>query len=136
MKLHSDIIDLTGVYDAMLTAKRAGLVSADIAFVVLHKSPSRSRHNGFEIQLGTNDKTTGPSRSRKFKNSGHSGADNIYAATWDEWGFFIAELFAIDPDATFGSYKGLTDFNVQTGNKFVPVKWSHSYSRNSSENLS
>lgn len=119
MKLHADKITLTNVYDALFAAKAAGKITEDVHFVVLHKSPSRSRRHGYEIQLGTDDKTTGPTRSRHYKNSGHSGAASVYAATYAEWGWLIAELFAINPDATFGPYKGIDSFNTQTGYLFI-----------------
>jgi hypothetical protein len=119
MKLHSDKITIDNIYAALLAAKNAGGVAKDVTFVVGHKSLSRSRQHGYEIQLGTLDKTSGPTRTRHYKNSGTNGAENVYAATYAEWGWFIAELFAIDPDATFGPYKGIDDFNTKTGFLFV-----------------
>lgn len=38
---------------------------------------------------------------------------NAYAATWVAWGYFIAELFNRDPEATIGQYKGVEDFRRQ-----------------------
>jgi hypothetical protein len=121
MKLHSNTIDYAAVIAAMNTAKDAGRISQDVFFVKLDHAGSRSRRNAFDIQLGTYDKTTGPTKSRKYKNSGTSGADSIWSATYSEWGWFIAELFAIDPEATFGPYKGVADFNEQTSCMFVNV---------------
>lgn len=119
MKLHTNIITQPAVYRALNSAILAGRISEDIYFVKLDPSPSRSRHYGYEIQLGTDDKTSGPTRSRHFKNRGNAGADSVYAATYAEWGWFIAELFVIDPAAVFGSYRGVASFNEQTENKFV-----------------
>jgi hypothetical protein len=119
MKLHSDVIYHGMVTASLRTAKLAGHIAEDVYFVKLDVSPSRSRKYGLEIQLGAFDKTSGPSRSRRYKNRGNAGADSVYSATWYEWGFFIAELFIIDPDAVFGAYKGIDSFNAQTSNLFV-----------------
>ena len=35
------------------------------------------------------------------------------AASWTAWGWFIADLFAKDPEATIGFYKGVEDFVKQ-----------------------
>lgn len=36
--------------------------------------------------------------------------DGERAATWDAWGYLIAELYNLDPRATIGPYKNATDF--------------------------
>jgi hypothetical protein len=38
------------------------------------------------------------------------GRSDAYAATWQAWGWFIAELFNRDPNATIGYYKGVRHF--------------------------
>ena len=121
MKLHSDYIDADGAMLAMRRAKSAGNVSYDIEFLVFNAQNSRSREFGYEIQLGTYNKTSGPTKSRRFKNSGTSGAGYLYAATYTEHGWFIAELFAMDAEAIFGPYKGVQSFNEQTDNRFASV---------------
>lgn len=118
MKLHSNILTEASVYLALYEAKKRGKVADSVHFVVFKEQGSRSRKTGFEIQLGTYDKVPGDKRT--WKNSGQWGAESarngqgIYAATYDEWGWFIAELFAKDEDAIFGSYKGYDDFLRQT----------------------
>lgn len=121
MKVHSDILSETSVRAALRHAQVIDKVTYDIQFVVFDTKGSRSHCRGFDIQLGTYDKTSGPTKSRRYKNSGQYGADSIWAATYDEWGWFLAALFSIDPDATAGPYKGLADFNRQTSDKYTPV---------------
>lgn len=125
MKLHSNTIRYADVVESMRRAKNAGLVSQDVFFVKCDHAGSRSRAFAFEIQLGAMDQRSGPTNSRHYKNTGHSGAgygdEKIWAASYDEWGWYIAELFAIDPDAVFGTYKGRDSFNAQTGGKFATV---------------
>jgi hypothetical protein len=112
MKLHSDILNRDSINRAMDNAKAAGDVARHVHFYIFEESRSRKRANGFEIQLGTYTKVPGDKRGHK--NSGNGGASSVYAATYDEWGWFIAELFRMDPDAIFGNYKGLKDFDGQT----------------------
>lgn len=47
------------------------------------------------------------SGNRRVNRQGRSDA---YAAKWQAWGWFIAELFNRDPDARIGQYKGVADF--------------------------
>jgi hypothetical protein len=125
MKLHSDSLTPKDVHDALNTAKEAGLVADDIFFVQYEQAGSHSRSHGYLIQLGTYDKTSGPTKTRHYKNSGTSGATSgyyaelVYAASYDEWGWFIAYLMAKDPEAIFGPYKGTESFNAQTNDAFV-----------------
>lgn len=58
---------------------------------------------------------------RHYPNSGGYGALHVgeMAASWTEWGWFIARVFEIDPDARVGDYKGVDDFNRQTHDRFI-----------------
>jgi hypothetical protein len=128
MKLHSDVLDILSIRGAMEKAKGHGLVTHDIEFVEFQLQGSRSRKAGYEIQLGTYDQGSGPTKSRHYKNGGNMGAtsghyttDRVWAATYDEWGWFIVELFNTDPEAIFGPYKGVRSFHAQTQNKYRPI---------------
>jgi hypothetical protein len=48
-------------------------------------------------------------------------AKTAYAATYSEWGWFLAEVFRDDPQAICGPYKGLSDFNRKTRDQFTVV---------------
>ena len=122
MRLHTTL-EAPEVYAALRRAKDAGKVSFDVDFEVFLWHNSRKNVRAFEIQLGTYDKTTGPTKNRRYKNSGRYGAKNsgrygadstVYAASYDEWGWFIAQVFDADPDATFGPYKGIDGFDAMT----------------------
>lgn len=124
MKLHTTLY-YSEVLQAMKTVKERGHVTADIQFVEFEMENSRTHPRGYKIQLGTYDQTSGPTRSRHFKNSGSHGAesgvyggDRVWAATYDEWGWFIAELFTMDPAAKFGHYKTEQLFHEMTKNKY------------------
>lgn len=121
MKLYTDLLTSSDVHAALNDAQYGYPyhVASDIHFVKFEAAKARKRARCFEVQLGTFDSTTGPTKSRHYKNSGQYGADTIYAATYDEWGWFIAAIFAGDPDAVFGPYKGQVDFNAQTRYAYV-----------------
>lgn len=51
-----------------------------------------------------------------------------YAATWDQWGVLLSQVFAADPEARVGGYlrpvyNGAADFHRQTDGRFVGVVW-------------
>lgn len=112
MKLHSDKLSTTDIREALATARRKGRVVGGIELLTLEEKGSRTRANGFEVRLGS----TYQDGIHKRKTNDNSGN---YAATWDEWGWFIAELFMKDNDLVFGSYKSLEDFHEQTRYAFV-----------------
>jgi hypothetical protein len=125
MKLHTN---LTGpdVGNTLLRAQRKGHVTSDVEMTVFTLSPSQTHPNGFEIQLGAWDRDSLPRgyvdqhgktmRVRRFRNSDRSEAR--YAASWHEWGWFIAEIFAADPGARWSWYASPADFHRKTGNQF------------------
>jgi hypothetical protein len=99
--------------------------------------------HAYEIQLGTYDRDSLPAgytdqngyrlRVRRARNASHGEAR--WAATWHEWGWLIAEIFAADPSARWGpnptrssewntsGYASPADFNVKTDNQFRPQDW-------------
>jgi hypothetical protein len=130
MRLHTKLSHRQ-VQWALEQAKLDKHVATDIEFVKLEYYGSQSRDHAFEVQLGTYDKTSGPTNSRHYKNSGSYGAtseyfhgENVWAATYDEWGWFIAEIFAMDPKAHWaggGGYESPADFHEKTEGKFQEV---------------
>jgi hypothetical protein len=123
MKLHSDIHTVDTINDALSRAKDSGKVDRLVQFEIFDEKGSRTRKNAFEIKLGWyGEKVKGD--GRRWTNTGTRGSDSLsngqgnYAATYDEWGWFIAELFDKDADAVFGNYKGRDDFDSQTRWKF------------------
>lgn len=128
MRLHTKL-SYRQILEAMAQVKLDKRMAADIEFVKFGFHGSQSRDHAFEIQLGTTDQASGPTNSRHFKNSGKHGAtseyfhgENIWAATYDEWGWFIAEIFAMDPKAHWGmNYTSAEDFHSKTEGRFREV---------------
>ena len=91
-----------GVIHALQAEKMAGRIDAGVNFMTMTRHGSRTHANGFEIQLHANTRNNG----RRAGNTGSYGAMDAgdgYAATFDEWGWLIAALYAIDPDMVVGS---------------------------------
>lgn len=106
MRIHTDTLTPA---DLAAAVKRAGLKPSNLAFT---EHGSRKRARAFNVTL------TGTSSRRS--NPGASGASfRPRAATWDEWGMFLAHLFAIDPDAHVpGIYESGDHFRWVTGARF------------------
>lgn len=102
MRIHTDTL----THDDLTDAARAAGVS-------LNKSTqhgSRRRARAFEVLL---------EGSGTRGNSGWYGAADRQAATWDEWGVFLAVLFDRDTLATIpGVYENAEHFHWVTGNRF------------------
>lgn len=127
MKLHTSL-SATDVQRALDAAYYTGKVAANVTFVQFTPSPSRSCRHGYLVQLGSYDQSIPEGttdqhgkvmRVRRFKNSGDNGAFYVWAATYDEWGWFIARIFALDPKAKFGPYRGPLHFHQETEGKFL-----------------
>lgn len=123
MKLHSDTLNVRDIEAALMQCKLDGKVNSFVRFETFDVKGSRSRQNGYEIQLGWYG-TKIPGDGRRWKNSGNYGADSerngngVYAATYDEWGWFIAELYRLDGNLVFGHYKDRATFNSMTKNAY------------------
>src|SRR4030095_9795008 len=111
MKLHSDKIRTQDIREALEMARRKGLIVGDTELLVLEEQKSRKRENGWEIRLGSRY-ADGVHKRRNMNNT-------AYAATWEEWGWFIVELFELDIDLEFGGYKDYNDFHSQTRYNFA-----------------
>lgn len=75
------------------------------------KNP-RKRARGWDVHLTTDH--------GRYANSGQWGASHEKAASWDEWGVWIARLFEIDPGAAMTYYTGRDDFYAKTA-QHVPT---------------
>ena len=100
MKLYSTRITSEDIGNA---ARTAGVGFQDTFsrkgwFVPIREFRSRSGAPAFEFFLHGSS----PYRAQHDRSE--------FAATWTEWGIFIAALFEIDPDATIGHYKGQAEF--------------------------
>lgn len=109
MRIHTDTLTSTDMYNATDAATRAvggnpAIKAVRPTKMELHKS--RSRRHAYEVLL------TG-SNSR-----GQNGDPRTPAATYDEWGFFLAYLFAKDPEMTCTYYTDADDFDAKTEGKY------------------
>jgi hypothetical protein len=140
MRLHTSLT-YTQVCDALNQVKHAGQVTEDVRFMVMDRHGSRTHPRAFEVQLGTWCQTSLPEgyrdqdgklmHVRRFKNTGNRGAssgygcdEDVWSATWHEWGWFMARVFNMDPHARFGSlkgwhYDGYGDFMRKTNEQFT-----------------
>lgn len=115
MRLHSSKLTTDDVRQALETAKEAGHVDRLVDFEVLDSRGSRTRTGAWEIRLAWyGEKVKGD--GRRWTNTGNNGADTggFYAATYDEWGWFIDALFNLDPELVFGHYKTREVFDTMT----------------------
>lgn len=97
MRIHTDTLTLNDL--------RLGADLARVQFTRLSEHGSRSRDHAFDITL------TGESKRHQ-----NGGPDK--AATWDQWGVFLAWLFYIDPNAKMWAYDGVGEFHRKTDWRF------------------
>jgi hypothetical protein len=105
MRIHSD--DLT--HTDLLDAARIARVYFDRQ--TLHGS--RSRDHAFDVIL------TGESKRRPNRGTSADRYNPDYAATWDQWGVFLAVLFERDNEMSVPYYDSYSAFHYQTGHRFV-----------------
>lgn len=90
-------------------------LKAGVSFGKLVAHGSRTREHAFEVQL------LGTSTRRPNSGSRGVGRDD-YAATWDEWGIFLADLFEADPDIVCQPYNGAADFYYKTDGRYESLR--------------
>lgn len=116
MRVWSDVIDREGMLYAALhdsgTEVWTGVV-LDIRASVI--GGARRRRNRFDCYL-----TGHGERHTRHVNQGTSANlyTDQYAATWMDWGWFIASIFRYDPQAVCGTYDGVADFLTQTTREY------------------
>lgn len=124
MRLHSNKLRASHVRDALQAEKDAGRIARHVTFKTLKEHGSRSHEFAVEVQLEASVRDNG----RRVGNSGSYGSmseGDLYAATYDEWGWLIAALYEIDPYAVWGTvkypqYADAVDFHHITGMTYDP----------------
>jgi hypothetical protein len=113
MRIHSDTLSKMHLIHAL---QEAGLQYEGVHLNFNGTHGSRSHHRAFEVTLRATPGKDRNGKVRRWPNGGSYGADTGYgkAATYDEWGYFIAEVYRKDPDAKVGPYDNLADFTRQT----------------------
>jgi hypothetical protein len=111
MRIHTDLRHDHLPMAIRLARSKHGMSNVDLYRIERHGS--RKRDRAFDVNLqGYGDRHT------RKTNSGTRGAGSYYAATWDDWGWFLLELFELDPEAIAGPYDGIADFHAQTQGRF------------------
>lgn len=100
MRIHTDNLTARDVH-------RAAFI-ANVAVIHLSAHGSKSRDHAFEVAI------SGSSPYQSAHASNDRGSGGHKAATWDEWGLFLVELFKSEPTVIAGPYKGFDDFIEQT----------------------
>lgn len=127
MRIHSDVLTTAQIGDSLTDERIIGRIAHHVTFKKLQPGHSRVKAHGFEIQLEASERDSG----RRAGNSGSYGAmrpeQDGYAATFDEWGWLLAALYAKDPAMIVGAsgaptYLDAEDFDAQTGLTYNPAK--------------
>jgi hypothetical protein len=116
MRIHSDILDRADLFEARAYAASKG--EGQIYWNTLSSHGSKSRNHAFNVKL-EGDGTVGKRRVNYGTASGERWSDRPFAATWNQWGWFLGYLFAIDPDMTCTYYSSADDFHAKTRFQFV-----------------
>lgn len=117
MKIYADTIGLFEIRDAIADAQleAAGAWIDHDTHTLSHKGRRRAMTHNVQL-IGT------AGRHTRRRNTGQRGADaGDFAATWMDWGWFIAVMFRFEPTAVIGQYDGQADFLDQT-RRMIPTK--------------
>ena len=139
MRLHTSLT-ADDLFDALNYAKQAGRITRDVTFDPITAYRSQTHPRAYEIQLGASQGGSLPAdytnqygkrqKCRRTRNGNYTG-ELRFAATWHEWGWFIAKVFEMDPSARWGAnataknhyglyagYQSVADFRVKTDYQF------------------
>lgn len=109
MKVYSDVLTPAMLADAL---------PPDVTFASMRTiQRPRVRARGWEIHL----EGLGARHTRRV-NSGEYGAGYHAAATYDDHGWWMAALFAIDPDARISWWYGANAFHAGTEYKYASLE--------------
>jgi hypothetical protein len=118
MRIHSDKLSRSNLVFALEQVVAEGRAGRGVYLAALTPHGSQKRDHAFEVRLASVAKEAGSKRRRPNSGTRGRGGLGVWAALYDEWGWFISALFADDPDAIVGPYNGVEDFDRQTGGKF------------------
>lgn len=125
MRLHTNALTASAVRDALEAQESMGRIAQHVSFKALSERRSHSHTIAIEVQLEAATRDCG----RRAGNSGSYGAMRPevdgYAATYDEWGWLLAALYALDPALVVGAPKSPTyadraHFHDQTSLSYDP----------------
>lgn len=121
MKLHSDTLTDSDIYLAIRNARDLDGVADHVSMDTFRSAGTRTRARAWDIHLGTDTRDRDATGKMRRKPTNSANQDDLadYAATYSEWGWFIARLFETDPNAVFGPYKGKEHFDNATLGRFI-----------------
>ena len=117
MKLHSRTLTYADLHTALKAAPGVHLDRAE-------PRGSRSHGKGWDIALESDGTPDVGGKPRRFaRNVGKAGRfpgeHPGFAASYDDWGRYLAVLFDLDPDLHAGPYKGRDHFHEVTQHAYV-----------------
>ena len=104
MRIHTSTLTTADIYNAARHAR--------VDVVDLTEHGSRSHDHAFNVKL------EGESRRRPNGGASGKGYATGYAATWDQWGVFLAILFDVDPTLVTPYYADRQAFHRHTDGRF------------------
>lgn len=115
MKIHTNVLTPDDLRAALTTS---GMRAEGVYFERLETKGSRSHRRAFNVRLGAQ-----PRKGRRQSNPG-TGSDRttFTVPTYDEWGWWLAEVFRRDPYAICGQYKDAVDYHRQTNNAYLQAE--------------
>jgi hypothetical protein len=103
----------------------------DLYFENLTEHGSRTHERAFNVKLWSQNRTTISGATRRRPNPGTGnrfGGMGAYAATFDEWGYFLAALFEADPHArVVHAYSDRADFHERTNRAYLRADYVRCY---------
>jgi hypothetical protein len=120
MRIHSDHLVRRDLAEAL---SESGLGAEGVVLWDVSAHRSRSRHHAFEVALRAPEGRDRFGTKRRNPATGTYGSPQnaLKAATYDEWGLWIAVLFERDPDAVIGPYNSRRHFETFHSLKYAPT---------------
>lgn len=109
MKIHSNVLTREDIIHAARNIAHCDITD-------LSERGSRSHKNRWDIKLSGD--------SLYNQNFGDSKA-----ATWDQWGIFLAYLFRLDPTVKTDMYSDVNNFHWITGERFISLTYPEQHKR-------
>lgn len=110
MRLHTCAITASDLHDA---ARLAG-----VTFDTMTEHGSRAQHHAWNVKLFG---SSGRRPNWGTSGVGSYGVGDGEAATWDEWGIFLAALYRLDPLMKTPYYDNADHYHWVTGRRFVSL---------------
>jgi hypothetical protein len=107
MRIHSDTLTADDI-------EKAALQVADVSPIIEGPKRSRKRAQAFEVALRGHGK-------RHVRPPANGDVSMGYAATWHDWGWFLALVYDADPNAWIPYYGSVETFDAATKCQFADV---------------